>query len=155
MVLCPYVTFAQSDNLTGLEDMPFDSSTDIGEQESRNAAIGVIYTIFVVIIIVISGIRLRSPKTNTRAKIALILLLVITVFVGIIAYSAFLILAIFLVIIALIIAFTVYRTKKPIPWKQHKGVRRYFPAQVRDQVLKDQKYRCTNCLISISAIGTF
>ena len=52
--------------------------------------------------------------------------------------------------VAIIIIFKMKRRKEPIPWKKHKGIRRHFPIQVRDQVLKAQKYKCANCGISIS-----
>lgn len=61
-------------------------------------------------------------------------------------------LAIFLVIIALLIAFVtrIYRAKKTIPWIKHRGIRRQFPILIRDQVLKAQQHECANCGLSIS-----
>jgi 5-methylcytosine-specific restriction endonuclease McrA len=59
------------------------------------------------------------------------------------------VLAIFLVIFALIILLG-SRTKKPIPWKKYKGIRRHFSGEVRQQVLDAQKYKCANCNLSIS-----
>jgi hypothetical protein len=54
-----------------------------------------------------------------------------------------------LVIFAIVILLG-YRTRKPVPWKKYKGIRRHFPAEVREQVLDVQKYKCANCNISIS-----
>jgi hypothetical protein len=107
------------------------------------------------------GLSLRKKKRKARNVIALVILFVsIGPFVASLpdrntndgfddGYRA---LAIILVILALAIAFIprIHRTEKTIPWKKRKGIRRNFPIQVQDQVLRAQKYNCANCGLSIS-----
>ena len=145
-----------------------DNSTNIGEEESVSRPIDNINVIsmllFVIALFSIGMTARKKKKWKIRNVIALVVLFVsIGAFISSLpdrpfkntndsyddGYRA---LAIFLVIIALAIAFIpkIHRTKETISWKKHKGIRRQFPIQIRDQVLKGQKYSCANCGISIS-----
>lgn len=118
---------------------------------SGEPANGVLVLLFLVSVFSIS-IALRKKNRKIRKGITLIML-----FVSIIPFVDSLpsrssnatnvgsiALAIFLVIIAWLIAFVtrVYRAKKTIPWIKHRGIRRQFPIQIRDQVLKAQQHEC-------------
>jgi hypothetical protein len=144
-----------------------DNSTNIKEEESvssPNGTLNGIYLLLLLIALFSIGTSLRKKKRKIRKVIALIILIIsILPFIDSLPDQSSnninegyndgsRALAIFLVIIALIIAFIpkVYRTKKSIQWKKNKGIRRQFPIQVRDQVLKAQKHNCANCGISIS-----
>jgi 5-methylcytosine-specific restriction endonuclease McrA len=59
------------------------------------------------------------------------------------------VLPILLLIIAIIILLG-YKTRKLVPWKKYKGIRRQFSGEVRQEVLNAQKYKCANCDMSIS-----
>lgn len=148
---------AQLDNLTNIEEeKPVSRPID---------TVNVISMLLFVIAFFLIGMTARKKKKlKIRNVIALVILFVsIGAFVSSLpdrplkntnvgyddGYRA---LAIFLVIIALAVTFIPkrHRTKKSIPWKKHNDIRRQFPIQVRDQVLKAQKQRCANCGLSIS-----
>jgi hypothetical protein len=127
--------------------VPLDNSTIIDEEQENltDDTIDMILALLLVITFIVVAIRHRNPKTKTRARIALFLAFG-SMAAWIIPQKA---IAILFVIIALIILLA-YRAKRPIAWKKYKGIRRHFSAQVRDEVLKAQKYKCANCNISIS-----
>ena len=127
--------------------VPFDNSTIINEEQENLTydSIDGIFALFLLIGVILVAIRFRNPKTKTRASIAFFLVFG-SIGPWIIDQRA---IGISLVIIALIILLA-YRAKRPIAWKKYKGIRRHFSAQVRDEVLKAQKYKCANCNISIS-----
>jgi hypothetical protein len=52
-------------------------------------------------------------------------------------------LPIIVVNIAIIISLG-YRRRKPVLWKQYKGIRRHFSGEVRQEVLNTQKNKCAN-----------
>ncbi len=131
---------------------------------------GALVLLFLVAVFSI-GIALRKKNRKIRKVITLIMLFVsIVPFVDSLPSRSSnatnvdsIALAIFLVIIALLIAFVtrIYRAKKTIPWIKHMGIRRQFPIQIRDQVLqfptqirdqalKAQQHECANCGLSIS-----
>jgi hypothetical protein len=101
-----------------------------------------IHTLFLVVALIVIAIKVRNPKMKTRAWIAVLL-----VFCSMVIWMTQRALAIFLVIIALV-ALLAALTKKPTPWKRHKGIRRQFSGQVRQVVLNAQKYKCANCSMS-------
>jgi hypothetical protein len=112
--------------------------------------------LLLVIAIIAFIIRARNPKTKLRAVVA-----VFFIFRSMVLWmnqrtgegntdDNQRAIAILLVIITLIILLA-YHIKKPIPWKRYRGIRRPFPAEVREQVLKAQKNKCSNCNISISS----
>jgi hypothetical protein len=143
--------------------IPFDNSTISEEQQtSYFDSIDGIHALFLIIAFIVIAIRFKyapSPKMKIRAWIALFL-----VFASIGLWMAQRspgeypdpntddgqrVLAIILVIIALIVLLLSRRTKKGIPWKKYKGLRRHFSGPVRQQVLDAQKYKCANCNMSI------
>jgi hypothetical protein len=124
-----------------------DNSTNIGEEETQSPDIfTVIYGIVLVITIIASAIRAYNPKAKVRAGIAFFLLFIS--FVMWLSTDNLTIFAILLVFIALILV--LYRVKRPVPWKKYKGIRRHFSAEVREQIIKDQKNKRANCDMSIS-----
>jgi hypothetical protein len=145
-----------------------DNSTNIEEEESVSRPVDTINVIsmllFVIALFSIGMTARKKKKWKLRNVIALAILFIsIGAFISSLpdrpfkntnvgyddGYRA---LAIFLVIIALAVAFIPkrHRTEKSTPWKKRNDIRRQFPIQIRDQVLKGQKHSCANCGISIS-----
>lgn len=139
-------------------DMQSGNSTNLEERQKYSYDIvDGIYALFVVIVFIIIGIKARNPQGKIRAWVALFVVfgsIFLYLFPEVIEFQSNdnngqRGLAIFLVIIALAIQLA-YRTKKSIPWKKYKVIRRHFSGEVRQQVLDAQKYKCANCNLSIS-----
>jgi hypothetical protein len=141
--------------------IPLNNSTISEEQQTGYFdSIDLIHGLFLIVAFIVIAIRLKYSKMKIRAWIAIFLVLA--------SMGLWMaqrdpgspgeypntndgqrVVAITLVIIALIVLLLSRRTKKGIPWKKYKGLRRHFSGPVRQQVLDAQKYKCANCNMSI------
>jgi hypothetical protein len=99
--------------------------------------------------VMLSFLESTSKKTKTRAKLSLFVVFVSAVFWLIQGFTLYYevgvprALPIIVVNIAIIISLG-YRRRKPVLWKQYKGIRRHFSGEVRQEVLNTQKYKCVS-----------
>ena len=99
--------------------------------------------------VLLSFLESTSKKTKTRAKLSLFVVFVSAVFWLIQGFTLYYevgvprALPIIVVNIAIIISLG-YRRRKPVLWKQYKGIRRHFSGEVRQEVLNTQKNKCAN-----------
>jgi hypothetical protein len=108
-----------------------------------------IYGVTAFAVFVLAVLRFRVRKSILRATLGIILLfLSLGIWIQL-ANQGGHILALIVILFALGIVLS-KRKKKIYQWKKYDKPRRYFSAVVRDQVIKDQKYKCANCGVGIS-----
>jgi hypothetical protein len=125
------------------------NSSNSLQQSTAPSIAADIYGVTAFAVFVLAVLRFRIRKSILRAILGIILLFLSLGLWIQLANQGGHILALIVILFALGIVLS-KRKKKIYQWKKYDKPRRYFSAVVRDQVIKDQKYKCANCGVGIS-----
>jgi HNH endonuclease len=132
-------------NMTSNSSQNANSSNSLQQRPSLSVVVGDIYGIIAFVSFTLALLRIWILKSGIRAGLGIALVLIS----GVIwlqpdsGSSGGQLVSFILILVALAIVLSGIKKKR-------ERRRRYFSTSVREQVLKNQKYRCTSCDVSIS-----